>query len=158
MVTRRLLLTGTAFSAAVWCVTPAHATEAFAVIHSKAEWRALLTPEQYIVLRESDTERAYTSPLLHEDRPGIFACAGCDLDQFSSTAKYETHTGWPSFLAPLDGAVETTRDTSFATLRRSLHCTRCGSHVGHVFNDGPKPAGLRYCMNGVALTFKAAAS
>lgn len=156
MVTRRLLLAGSAFGAAAGWLAPARATEAFAVTHSEAEWRTRLTPEQYAVLRRSGTERAYTSPLLHEDRRGTFACAGCDLDQFSSTTKYETHTGWPSFWAALDGAVDTTRDTSFATLRRSIHCTRCGSHIGHVFNDGPKPTGLRYCMNGVALTFKAA--
>ena len=121
---------------------------------SNAEWRKRLTPEQYSVLREAGTERAFTSPLLHEKRAGIFACAGCDLNLFSSATKYDSGTGWPSFWAPLDKAIGTSRDVSFGMVRTAVHCRRCGGHLGHVFDDGPKPTGLRYCMNGVALVFK----
>jgi peptide-methionine (R)-S-oxide reductase len=132
------------------------ADQAFEVMHSDEEWRKLLTPEQYAVLREADTEPAFTSPLLHEERPGIFACAGCANDLFSSKTKFDSGTGWPSFWAPLDNAVGETKDTSFFMVRTAVHCHRCGGHLGHVFDDGPQPTGLRYCMNGVALTFKPA--
>jgi peptide-methionine (R)-S-oxide reductase len=118
----------------------------------------LLTPEQYTVLREAGTERPFTSPLLHEKRKGIFACAGCDLDLYSSTTKYESGTGWPSFWQPLEKGIATEKDTSFGMVRTSVHCSRCGGHLGHVFEDGPKPTGLRYCMNGVAMTFKPSAA
>jgi peptide-methionine (R)-S-oxide reductase len=130
----------------------------FEVTHSNDEWRKLLTAEQYAVLRQADTEAPFTSPLLHEERPGTFACAGCDLALFSSTTKFDSQTGWPSFWAPLENAVVTSDDTSLNMDRTEVHCRRCGGHLGHVFDDGPKPTGLRYCMNGVALTFKPAAA
>ena len=130
--------------------------EPFEVVRSDAEWRKQLSAEQYAVLRQSGTEYPFTSPLLHEKRRGSFACAGCDLDLFSSTTKFESGTGWPSFWAPLDNAVGTETDTSYGMARTSVHCRRCGGHLGHVFDDGPKPTGLRYCMNGVAMTFKPA--
>jgi peptide-methionine (R)-S-oxide reductase len=136
-----------------WCAVAAE-NETFAVTHTDDEWRKLLTPDQFAVLRKSATERPFASPMLHEKRRGNFACAGCDLDVFSSTTKYDSRTGWPSFWAPLENAVGTTRDTSFGMVRTAVHCSRCGGHLGHVFDDGPKPTGLRYCMNGVALTFK----
>jgi peptide-methionine (R)-S-oxide reductase len=129
------------------------AAESFAVSHTDAEWRSLLTPAAYQVLRLQGTERAFSSPLDHQTRPGTFACAGCDLPLFSSKTKYDSHTGWPSFWQPLDGAVGTSEDTFLAMQRTEVHCSRCGGHLGHVFNDGPPPTGLRYCMNGVALTF-----
>ena len=126
------------------------------VVHSDAEWRALLTAEQYAVLRKEGTERPFTSPLLHEERRGTFACAGCGLPLFSSSTKFDSGTGWPSFWAPLDGAVNIKEDRSFMMIRTAVTCRRCDGHLGHVFDDGPKPTGLRYCMNGVALTFNPA--
>jgi peptide-methionine (R)-S-oxide reductase len=132
------------------------AAESFEVSHSDDEWRKLLTPDQFAVLRKASTERPFTSPLLHEERKGIFACAGCSLDLFQSNTKFDSHTGWPSFWAAIEKAAVTERDTSFGMIRDAVHCQRCGGHLGHVFDDGPKPTGLRYCMNGVALTFKPA--
>jgi peptide-methionine (R)-S-oxide reductase len=126
------------------------------VVRSDAEWKKTLTPEQYEILRRDGTERPFTSPLLHEKRKGIFACAGCDLDLFSSDTKYDSGTGWPSFWAPLPHAVSEREDRSFGMVRTAASCRRCDGHLGHVFNDGPKPTGLRYCMNGLALKFKAA--
>jgi peptide-methionine (R)-S-oxide reductase len=123
---------------------------------SDAEWRKRLTPEQYNVLRKHGTERAGSSPLDHEKRKGTFACAGCDLALFSSDTKFNSGTGWPSFFKPLDNAVETKTDKSFFMTRTEVHCRRCLGHLGHVFDDGPPPTGLRYCMNGVALKFEPA--
>ena len=118
------------------------------------EWRKTLTPEQFRVLREHGTERPGASPLNSEKRDGIFACAGCGAPLFSADTKFESGSGWPSFLAPLDEAVATTVDTTAGMTRREVHCARCGGHLGHVFPDGPQPTGLRYCMNGVALRFE----
>ena len=126
----------------------------FEVTKTDAEWRAQLTPEQYRVLREHGTERAGTSPLDKQYAKGTFACAGCGLQLFSSDTKFDSRTGWPSFWKPIDDAVGTTSDRSFCMVRTEVHCRRCGGHLGHVFDDGPAPTGLRYCMNGAALSFK----
>jgi peptide-methionine (R)-S-oxide reductase len=135
-------------------ISDANAGETFEVSHSDAEWRAMLSAEQYDILRKEGTERAYTSKLNDEHREGTFACAGCELPLFSSSTKFDSRTGWPSFWAPLDNAIATRQDRSFGVLREEVHCRRCGGHLGHVFDDGPKPTGLRYCMNGLAMTFK----
>jgi peptide-methionine (R)-S-oxide reductase len=118
------------------------------------DWRRTLAPDAFHVLREHGTERAGTSPLNQEKRPGTFCCAGCGQPLFVSDSKYESGTGWPSFWRPLEGAVDTTVDRSFLMTRTEVHCARCGGHLGHVFPDGPQPTGNRYCMNGVAMNFK----
>ena len=128
--------------------------EAFPVTHSDEEWRQRLDPAQFHVLRKHGTERAGTSKLNAEKRRGTFACAGCGKPLFAADAKFESGTGWPSFTQPLDGAVATTQDRSLFMSRTEVHCADCGGHLGHVFPDGLRPTGLRYCMNGVAMTFR----
>jgi peptide-methionine (R)-S-oxide reductase len=163
MITRRALLAGGAAGLAIvagipWRYSAGRASESFEVVHTDAEWRELLTPEQYAVLRHEATERPFTSPLLNEHRRGTFACAGCGLALFASDTKFESGTGWPSFWQPLDNAVATQSDMSLGMMRTEVHCRRCGGHLGHVFDDGPPPTGLRYCMNGLALDFEPAAA
>lgn len=136
----------------VWAEA-ARPVTAFQVTHSEAEWKKLLTPAQYSVLRQSGTERPFASALLHEERRGVFHCAGCAQALFASSTKFDSGTGWPSFWAPLDKGVGTEVDGSLFMKRTSVHCNRCGGHLGHVFDDGPKPTGLRYCMNGIAMSF-----
>ena len=120
---------------------------------SNEEWRKILTPAQYGVLRDEDTERPFSSPLNDEKRPGVFVCAGCSLPLFTSAMKFDSGTGWPSFFTTIPGVFQTTTDHKLIVARTEYHCVRCGGHHGHVFNDGPAPTGLRYCNNGVALRF-----
>ena len=153
---RRHVLTalmGSAFFSAGFSVSPVFGYE---VTKSDAEWKKLLSPAAYNVLRHQDTEAPFTSALNKEHRKGIFACAGCALDLFSSDTKFDSGTGWPSFYRPLPNAVLTSDDRSLFMERTEVHCRRCGGHLGHVFDDGPRPTGLRYCMNGLSLTFKPA--
>ena len=128
----------------------------FAFTLSDAEWRRRLGPQRYAILREAHTERAGTSPLNDEHRRGTFHCAGCALPLFSSRTKFDSGTGWPSFWQPLPRAVGTSTDSTLGMRRTEVHCARCGGHLGHIFNDGPRPTGLRYCINGLSLTFRAA--
>lgn len=134
----------------------APSTHTYEVSKTDAEWKALLKPDQYHVLRKAGTERPHTSPLNKEKRAGTYSCAGCALPLFASNTKFESGTGWPSFWQPLDKAVVEESDTSMFMKRTEVLCRRCGGHLGHVFNDGPRPTGLRYCMNGVSLNFTAA--
>jgi peptide-methionine (R)-S-oxide reductase len=137
----------------LFAAAPARAARAYEVTRSDAEWRKALTSDQYHVLRKAGTERPFSSPLDKEKRAGVFHCAGCALPLFSSQTKFNSGTGWPSFWKPLDNAVEEAVDSTFGMRRVEVLCRRCGGHLGHVFDDGPKPTGLRYCMNGVALNF-----
>jgi peptide-methionine (R)-S-oxide reductase len=137
---------------------PSIAAGKFAVTHSDADWKKLLTDDQFAVLRQAATETPFTSPLLNEHRAGRFNCAGCDLPLFSSTTKFDSGTGWPSFWQALDHALINSNDKSFGMDRTAISCSRCGGHIGHLFNDGPQPTGLRYCMNGVAMKFAAGAA
>jgi peptide-methionine (R)-S-oxide reductase len=152
---RALLGVGTAAIAGLALMrSPSVAAAAsFRVTHSPEEWQRLLGPARYAVLREASTERPFSSPLLKEHRRGTFICAGCALPLFSSATKFESRTGWPSFWQPLPHAVVTRPDRSLLMERTEVLCARCGGHLGHVFGDGPKPTGLRYCMNGLALKF-----
>lgn len=129
------------------------ATKTAPITHTDAEWQQMLTPDQFKVLRKHATERAGTSPLNFEKRAGIYCCAGCKTELFASDTKFESGTGWPSFWTPLDDAIATTTDRSWFMTRVEVHCANCHGHLGHVFEDGPPPTGLRYCMNGVAMTF-----
>jgi peptide-methionine (R)-S-oxide reductase len=158
MLTRRTAAGGLAMAivSVLGRLSGARAADQARVVHTDGEWRSLLTSQQYNVLRREGTEWPFSSPLLHESRKGVFACAGCDHDLFSSATKFDSGTGWPSFWAPLDNAVQTQDDSSLGMTRSAVNCRHCGGHLGHVFDDGPKPTGLRYCMNGVALAFKPA--
>jgi peptide-methionine (R)-S-oxide reductase len=131
--------------------------QTFPIQKTDAEWRAQLSAEAYYVLRGHGTERAGTSPLNQEHRDGTFRCAGCGAELFRSRAKFDSGTGWPSFFEPVEGGVATSVDRKFFMTRTEVHCARCGGHLGHVFDDGPPPTGLRYCMNGVAMTFEPSA-
>jgi len=155
MLTRRMALSGLTAIASVNLlqILDARADEEDHVVRTDAEWRSSLTADQYAVLRKEGTERPFTSPLLHEERKGIFACAGCGLDLFSSSTKFDSGTGWPSFWTVIPGALGTQSDHQLLEERTEYHCAQCLGHQGHVFNDGPKPTGLRYCNNGVALRF-----
>jgi peptide-methionine (R)-S-oxide reductase len=161
-LTRRAWLIGggsVAVLAALWWMRDdSVGAGTFEIVKSDEEWRRLLKPAAYNVLRQHGTERPFSSPLDKEHRKGTFACAGCDLPLFSSDTKFDSGTGWPSFTKPLPNAIGTSSDRSMIVPRTEVHCRRCGGHLGHVFEDGPPPTGLRYCMNGVALTFNAAAA
>jgi peptide-methionine (R)-S-oxide reductase len=136
--------------------TMAASNTKFEVTKTEEEWKAILTPEQYHVLRKHGTERSHTSPLDKNYAPGTYVCAGCGQALFTADTKFNSGTGWPSFFQPIEGAIATTVDRSFFMTRTEVHCSRCGGHLGHVFNDGPQPTGLRYCMNGVSLKFEPA--
>jgi len=162
MINRRWMMLGTAVAALAglrWATgTRATAETSFEIEKTDAEWRKVLTPAQYEILRQHGTEPPYSSPLNKEKRPGMFACAACELPLFAAETKFESGTGWPSFYQPFDNAVGTKVDYSYFMKRTEVHCRRCGGHLGHVFDDGPKPTGLRYCMNGLALKFIPATS
>ncbi|MFP5508676.1 MAG: peptide-methionine (R)-S-oxide reductase MsrB [Paracoccaceae bacterium] len=131
-------------------------SETFEITRTEAEWRAMLTPAEYRVMREEGTERAGSSPLDKVYDPGVYLCRGCDLPLYDASTKYDSGTGWPSFYAALDGAIGTKQDRKLFMLRTECHCRRCGSHLGHIFDDGPRPTGKRHCLNGVSLVFQRA--
>ena len=160
MKRRDLMLTvlaGSALGALPFVRATSAAEGEFEVTRTDEEWRAMLTDMEYKVMRHEGTERAFTSPLNDEKRPGVFACRGCDQPLYPSATKFDCGTGWPSFWEPLPDAVATKPDRSFFMVRTEVHCDRCGSHLGHVFDDGPPPTGLRHCINGVSLVFQPAA-
>jgi peptide-methionine (R)-S-oxide reductase len=144
------LLLGSVLATLGW---RASAVEKYEIMHTDAEWKQRLNPTQYAILRQEATERPFSSPLDHEKHAGTYSCAGCDLALYSSKTKFDSGTGWPSFWQPLPNAVATRIDSTLGMRRTEVHCRRCGGHLGHVFDDGPKPTGLRYCMNGAALKF-----
>lgn len=152
---RFLLLSASALALAPRARAATH-DGTYKVTHTDAEWRKLLSPAQYYILRQAGTEPPFSSPLLNEHRKGVFNCAGCALPLYPSATKYDSGTGWPSFYAPLPHAVDEQEDNSLGMQRTEVHCSRCGGHLGHVFPDGPQPTGLRYCMNGLALSFTSA--
>jgi peptide-methionine (R)-S-oxide reductase len=165
MITRRAFMSGAfgvagtvfnACSAADANPSPASGAQSktFEITKTEEEWKRLLSRDRFLVLRRHVTEPAGSSPLDREHRRGLYHCAGCDLSLFSSAAKFDSGTGWPSFTAPLDNAVGTSIDRSYFAIRTEVHCRRCGGHLGHVFPDGPRPTGMRYCMNGLALVFR----
>lgn len=156
---RAFLLSGAGLAAlgALYTLRPGSSSaEAgdFEVTYTEAQWRQMLSPNQYAVLREEATERPYSSALLNEKRTGDYHCAGCDLPLYASETKFDSGTGWPSFYQPIEDAVATRRDFKLVVPRTEVHCRRCGGHLGHVFSDGPPPTGLRHCINGLALTFQ----
>ncbi len=155
---RRLFLSATAAASAAFGFgrIPALAAQNFEVTRTESEWKAMLSDLEYKVMRDEGTERAFTSPLNDETRPGVFHCKGCDLPLYDAETKYDSGTGWPSFYAALDGAVGNKPDRSLFGVRTEEHCSRCGSHMGHVFDDGPQPTGKRHCINGVSLVFRTA--
>lgn len=163
VITRRQLLITLAAAAGVgpvvvWAGRPGARVapaSAFPVAKTPAEWRRILSPQQYSVLRDHATERPFISPLNGEKRLGAFVCAGCGHRLFSSRTKFDSGTGWPSFWEPLPDAIGTSVDRSYFMVRTEVHCAQCGGHLGHVFDDGPRPTGLRYCINGAALRFEA---
>ena len=130
--------------------------EVFEITRTEAEWRAMLTPAAYTVMREEGTERAGSSPLDKVYDPGVYHCRGCDLPLYDASTKFDSGTGWPSFYAPIPGAIGTKQDRKLFKMRTECHCSRCGSHLGHIFDDGPQPTGQRHCLNGVSLVFKPA--
>ncbi|WP_184080960.1 peptide-methionine (R)-S-oxide reductase MsrB [Sphingobium subterraneum] len=159
MISRRTLLAGgvalgaAAIAGSVFPWIDDAEARAYPFQLTDAQWRSRLTPQQYAILREKATERPFTHPLNHEKRKGTFRCAGCEQPLFASRTKFDSGTGWPSFYQPLPGRVGTSTDRDLGYARTEVHCARCGGHLGHVFDDGPRPTGLRYCMNGGAMTF-----